>query len=138
MIPLECIYFSLSVAICKLTSKRKWQRIQIKLKICTHPTEHKDLDLALNHTGKNFFILRVFSRDWICIPSVLSHHAEIWSWEGLWWRGFVCLLLYLQITVSVHLYSGASGGLGMEDLAEFGVSARVDQGSLHGTVRCCW
>lgn len=52
MVPLECIYFSLSVAIHKLTSKRKRQRIQIELKICTHPTEHKDLCLALNHIDK--------------------------------------------------------------------------------------
>lgn len=62
------------------------------------------------------------------IPGFLSHHAEIWSWwwwECLWWRGSVCLLLYLQATTSVHLYSGDSA-LGMESLAELGVSARMD------------
>lgn len=48
------------------------------------------------------------------------------GWKCLWWRGSVCLLLYLQTATSVHLDSGDSGGLGMESLAEFGVSARLD------------
>lgn len=48
------------------------------------------------------------------------------GWECLWWRGSVCLLLYLQTTMFSHLHSRDSNGLGMESLVEFGVSARMD------------
>jgi len=44
--------------------------------------------------------------------------------------GFVCQLLYLQTTMLIHLHSRDFCGLGMESLAEFGVSARMNTSML--------
>lgn len=94
--------------------------MQIKLKICTHPTEHKDLCLALNHIEKK--ILFFFQKDGVkfktslfsefsavSIPDVLSHQAEIWSWVGMLMVERLCLSA--PVSANNHVQSSSFQGL---------------------------